>query len=370
MTEVAQRGGRDGVIRCARYVQGKKVDDLPLAGALANCGPGGSDGFVWIECTEPTSADIAAVADEFELPELKAVADAVAEHRRPKVKVHGDVVPVVLSPVHYVDSDEVVEVTELAMFLGPGFVITVAPWGIDALDQVRKEFNEGSGHPEYGVLEVLYRVADRIADGYHVAIEDFWLDVDTVAEQVFDGRDKDRTARIYQLKREVAEFRRAVSASGRTLEQVSEARLRRLSPQAVPDFGGLRDHQRRAADSIESIDRLLSDVLQANAAQIQLRQNEDQRRISAWAAIGLVPTAVAGIYGMNFEHMPELDWQYGYPMVVGGIATICFTLYANFRARDWLGARPGSQTEAARVRRALKIRANRLRRVGRLGSGS
>ena len=370
MTELAQRGEHGGAIRCARYVEGKKLDDLPLGGAHAHCGPGGSDAFVWIECTEPTSADIAAVAEEFALPELKAVADAIAAHRRPKVKAHGDVVPVVLSPVHYVDSDEVVEVTELAMFLGPGFVITVAPRDIDALDQVRQEFSEGSSHPEYGVLEVLYRLADRIADGYYAAIEDFWVDVDTIGEQVFDGLDQDRSARIYQLKREVAEFRRAVSASGRTLEQVSEARLRRLSPQAVPDFSGLRDHQRRAADSIESIDRLLSDVLQANVAQIQLRQNEDMRRISAWAAIALVPTAVAGIYGMNFDHMPELRWQYGYPLIVGVIALICFTLYANFRARHWLGPPPGSQTEAARVRRALKIRANRLRRVGRLGSGS
>ena len=146
--------------------------------------------------------------------------------------------------------------------------------------------------------------------------------------------------------------------------------LRRFSPQAVPDFGGLRDLQRRAADSIESIDRLLSDVLQANVAQIQLRQNEDQRRISAWAAIALVPTAVAGIYGMNFDHMPELTWQYGYPMVLGGILLICLLLYANFRARHWLGPPPGGQTEAARVRRALKIRANKLRRVGRFGSGS
>ena len=373
VTELAQRGKREGAIRCARYVDGKRVDrDLSLKGAFAACG---SEGFVWIECTEPTKAEIAAVAEEFQLPEL-AVVDAVAAHQRPKLEVHGEIVLVVLKPVHYVDSDEVVEVTELAMFLGPRVLVTVRHGDTNVLDAVRRKFERGSEHPQLGVAEALYLVADRVVDGYQKAIDNIYDDVDEIEAQVFGGGDHDRTERIYYLKREVAEFRRAVTPLGRTLEQLSERdTLSSLSADAAPYFHGVHDHLLRAADNIEAIDRLLTDVLQANAAQvtvrqsqIALRQNEDMRRISAWAAIGLVPTGVAGIYGMNFEHMPELEWQYGYPMALGVIATMCFGLYRTFVRYHWLGGPPpvdADEETAARLRRALNRQAARLRRTGR-----
>ncbi|HUR73177.1 MAG TPA: magnesium and cobalt transport protein CorA [Sporichthya sp.] len=377
MTELAQRGAAPGALRCARYVDGKRVDgELTLKGAFAACT---AEGFVWIECTEPTHEDIAAVAAEFELPPL-AVADAVAAHQRPKLEVHGDIVLVVFKPVHYVDSYEVVEVTELAMFLGPGFLVTVRHGDNDVLDVVRGEFERGSEHPEFGVTEVLYRVADQVIEGYQEAIDSIYDDVDDIEEQVFGGGDQDRSERIYSLKRELADFRRAVSPLGRTLEMLAEGPHRVLSAQAAPYFHGLHEHLLRAADNVEAIDRLLSDVLQANTAQVSvrqaqiaLRQNEDMRRISAWAAIALVPTAVAGIYGMNFDHMPELRWQYGYPLVVGVIVAICATLYFNFRARHWLGKPSAAEAQAegiGRVRREFKSQARKLRRVGRIGSGS
>jgi magnesium transporter len=383
VTELTQRGGRDGAIRCARYVDGKRVDaDLALDGAFAACK---SEGFVWIECTEPTRGDLAAVAAEFQLPEL-AVADAVAAHQRPKLEVHGEILLVVLKPVHYVDSDEVVEVTELAMFLGPGFLVTVRHGETKVLDAVRRRFDRGSEHPELGVAEVLYRVADRVVEGYQTAIDFIYDDVDDIEAQVFGGVGDDRAERIYYLKREVAEFRRAVTPLSRTLEQLAEREVTLLPAEAAPYFHGVHDHLLRAADNVEAIDRLLSDVLQANAAQvtvrqshIALKQNEDMRRISAWAAIGLVPTGVAGIYGMNFEHLPELEWQYGYPMALGVIGGLCFGLYRTFVRYHWLGGPPPVEAEAetaARVRRALNRQANRLRQTGRTvrstwpGSGS
>lgn len=364
-------------MRCARYVDGKRVDgDLSLAGASAACG---SEGFVWIECTEPTREDIAAVAEEFALPPV-AVADAVAAHQRPKLEMHGHIVLVVLKPVHYVDSAEVVEVTELAMFLGPGFLVTVRHGDNDVLDQVRREFDSGSENPEFGVAEVLYRVAAHVVDGYQEAIDSIYEDVDEIEVQVFGGGELDRSERIYSLKREVADFRRAVSPLSRTLEVLAGGRHPVLAVEAAPYFRAVHDHLLRAADNVDAIDRLLSDVLQANTAQVSvrhsqiaLRQNEDMRRISAWAAIALVPTAVAGVYGMNFDHMPELRWQYGYPLVVGVIVTICGALYFNFRARHWLGAPSAAEAQAegaGLVRRELKSRAKKLRRVGRIGSGS
>ncbi|GAA0614740.1 magnesium/cobalt transporter CorA [Sporichthya brevicatena] len=374
MTELAQRPGRSRPVRCARYVGGRRVD-LTLEGAFAACS---AEGFVWIECTDPSREDIAAVAAEFRLPEL-AVADAVAAHQRPKLEAHGDILLVVLKPVHYVDSYEVVEVTEVALFLGPSFVVTIRHGDNDVLDRVRRDLDSGE-HPEFGVAGVLYRVADRVVDGYQEAIDYIYDDVDEIEEQVFGGGDEDRSERIYSLKREVADFRRAVSPLSRTLETLADGRHPVLTPEVEPYFRGVHDHLLRAADNVEAIDRLLSDVLQANVAQvsvrqaqIQLRQNEDMRRISAWAAIALVPTAVAGIYGMNFEHMPELNWQYGYPLVLGVILTICLALYLNFRARHWLGAPAVADPQAegaGRVRRELKSRARKLRRTARLGSGS
>jgi magnesium transporter len=377
VTDLARRDDRESALRCARYVRGRRVDgDLSLAGAFAACR---SEGFVWIECTEPTQAELAAVAEEFQLPPV-AVADAVAAHQRPKLEMHDDIVLVVLKPVHYVDSYEVVEVTELAMFLGPGFLVTVRHGDNDVLEQVRREFERGSEHPEFGVSEVLYRVAARVVDGYQEAIDYIYDDVDDIEEQVFGGGEQDRSERIYSLKREVADFRRAVTPLSRTLDLLAGGNHPVLSAEAAPYFRGVHDHLLRAADNVEAIDRLLSDVLQANTAQVSvrqariaLRQNEDMRRISAWAAIALVPTAVAGIYGMNFDHMPELRWQYGYPLVVGVIVAICGTLYLNFRARHWLGAHAPAEVQAegaGRVRRELKSRARKLRRVGRTGSGS
>lgn len=327
------------MLRCAAYAEGHREDSLSLSQAAA---ARNGDRFVWIELTEPTHQDIASVAAEFELPAL-AVADAVAAHQRPKLEVHGDVLLVVLKPVHYVDSEEVVEVTEIAVFLGRHFVVTVRHGQTDVLDKVRAEFEHGSEHPEFGATEVLYRAADRVVAGYQKAIDFILDDVDDIEVQVFGGGDDDRTERIYKLKREVAEFRRAVAPLGRTLDRLADGRLSLLAAEAPPYFRGVHDHLLRAAESVEAIDRLLTDVLTANVAQITvrqsqiaLRQNEDMRRISAWAAIGLVPTGVAGIYGMNFRHMPELDWTYGYGMALALIGVTCVLLYRFFRANHWL----------------------------------
>lgn len=193
VTELAQRGASHQAVRCARYLGGKRLDgELPLTGAFAACK---SEGFVWVECSEPTREDIAAVAEEFQLRPL-AVAEVVSAHQRSKLEEHGDTLLVVLKPVHYVDSYEVIEVSELALFLGPGFLVTVRHGDTDVLDVVRDEFEQGGEHPEFGVTEVLYRVADRVVDGYQTAIDFIWDDVDDIEEQVFDGGDRDRSERI------------------------------------------------------------------------------------------------------------------------------------------------------------------------------
>lgn len=337
------RAARPGVITCSVYRDGRRVDDdIPLSGVSTHC----EDGFVWIELHDPNADDLAAVAAEFDLPAI-AVADAVAAHQRPKLDIHGDVAFVVLKPVHYVDREEVIEVTQIAMVLGPGFVATVRHGDTDVLSAVRKELDQGLKHPDWGPTEVAFRVADKVIDGYQKAIDFILEDVDEIEEQVFGGGDDDRSERIYKLKREVAEFRRAVSPLGRTLERISggpgEDRMPAVAEEAAPYFRNMHDRLLRAVEGVEAVDRLLTDVFQANVAQVStrqteiaLRQNEDMRKISAWAAIALVPTAVAGIYGMNFEHMPELKWRVGYPMAIVVIVLICLALHRNFRRNNWL----------------------------------
>jgi magnesium transporter len=343
-------GGVDGVIGdCGVYEHGqRRPGRVPLdeAGDAARR----TDGFVWIGLQQPTAEDIAVVAAEFTLPAL-AVEDAVKAHQRPKLEVYDGVVFVVLKPVRYIDHDEVVQVGEIAIFVGPRFVVTVRHGDSTVLARVRAELDRGpSDLLALGPTAVLYRAADLVVDGYEQTIECINDDVDSIEEQVFSDDQSDHAQRIYDLKREVAEFRRAVLPLGTPLHRLATNDVPGIDTAAAPYFRDVHDHLLRAADAIEAHDRLLSDVLQADMSrlgvrqsqialrqnEVTARQNEDMRKISAWAAIALVPTAVAGIYGMNFDNMPELRWQYGYFTVLGVIAGVCVLLYLLFRRNGWL----------------------------------
>ena len=300
-------------------------------------------GFVWIGLQQPTAAEFAVVAAAFALPHL-AVEDAVVAHQRPKLDVYGDVTFVVLKPVRYVDSHEVVDVDQIAMFLGPGFVVTVRHGRSEVLGAVRRELD--SAEPQRltrGTTDVLYRTADHIVDQYENVAARIAVDVEDIQAQVFGGDDRDHAQRIYLLKRELLEFRRAVVPLALPLRRLAEGEVPGIAGGAAPYFADVYDHVLRATDAIEGLDRMLTDILTADLAQVSVRQNrtamqqnEDMRRISAWAAIALVPTAVAGIYGMNFDNMPELRWKYGYFVVLGVIALVCVGLHRLFRRNGWL----------------------------------
>jgi magnesium transporter len=352
---VRPRRGIDEVIGdCAVYENGgRRPGRIPLETAARAARD--SDGFVWIGLQQPTAAEIEEVAHEFSLPEL-AVEDAVKAHQRPKLEIYEDVVFAVVKPVRYVDHDEVVDVTEIAVFIGRNFVVTVRHGESDILRRVRAELDEpGSGILAHGPLGVLYRAADLVVDGYEEAITFIDVDVDEIELQVFgpdpgDRDDDENSQRIYKLKREVAEFRRAVHPLALALQRVAEGAVRGVDRTLAQYFRDVHDHLLRAAESIDGQDRLLSDVLQAELArvaarqsrialrqnEIAVRQNEDMRKISAWAAIALVPTAIAGIYGMNFDNMPELHWRFGYFAVLAVIGVACVGLYRLFRRNGWL----------------------------------
>jgi magnesium transporter len=334
---------------CGLYENGRRRPGrlpLPQAAEAARS----TDGFVWIGLQQATPDEISSVAERFDLPPL-AVEDAVQAHQRPKLEVYGEVLFVVLKPVHYVDHEEVVEVSEIAIFIGPGFVVTVRHGHSDVLRQVRTELD--GGDPALlglGTSGLLHRAADLVVDAYEVAIEYINEDVDEIETQVFSTSDDDHTERIYKLKREIAQFRRAVVPLVAPLQRLAEGTVPGVDPVTAPYFRDVHDHLLRAADAIEGHDRLLSDVLAADLAratarqsqiaieqnEIAGRQNEDMRKISSWAAIALVPTAIAGVYGMNFDNMPELHWRYGYFAVLGVIAVACAGLHRLFRRNGWL----------------------------------
>jgi magnesium transporter len=327
---------------CGAYENGRRVPGrIPLVEAGERSRT--TDGFVWVGLQNAGKADIEEVAAQFKLPPL-AVEDAVQTHYRPKLQVYDDVVFVVLKPVHYIDSTEIVdERTSISLFLGPGFVVTIRNGESDLLRRVRHELDGGSDLLRFGSTSVLYRTLDLAADSYDETIDRVDDDVDRIEEQVFGPAEGDQAQRIYKLKKEVAEFRRAVAPLARPLERLAEGSVPGIAPDAATYFRHVHDHVLRAEARIDGLAVQLSDVPAANVARvtvrqskIALRQNEDMRRISAWAAIALVPTAVAGIYGMNFDHMPELRWTFGYPLVLGFIGLVCFSLHRLFRRNEWL----------------------------------
>ncbi len=324
------------VVDCALYEDGRRLGGkVPLETALQqarDC----ADGFTWIGLQDPSPEVIHAIAEHFGLHPL-AVEDAVHAHQRPKVEVHGESLFVVLKTARYIDSDELVEIGELMVFVGSQFVVTVRHGEPSPLSGVRRELE---AHPDLlsiGPSSVLYAVVDKVVDDYAAVIAGLAVDMDEIEVEVFSDHHANRAERIYRLKREVLEFRRAVRPLEEPVAQLaSPISGLPIDPRTEPYFRDVHDHLRRDIEQITGFDELLTNVLQANIAQLSMRDNQDMRRISAWVAILAVPTMVFGLYGMNFTHMPELDWELGYPAVVAFVLVLCAGLYWRLRRAGWL----------------------------------
>jgi magnesium transporter len=332
----------DTVADCAVYDGGKRRGGRLSVPEARQAARTVRDGFVWLGLVEPSGEQIAAVAAEFELPPL-AVEDAVKAHQRPKLERYGDVLFVVVKPVRYIDHDEIVDIDEVAVFLGETFVVTVRHGDNDVVSRVRTELDGDSPLVDLGPSAVLYRLLDIVVDGYTDVAQEIDVDVSDIEVQVFGGDPSDHSVRVYKLKREVLQFRSAVLPLAPAVEDLAAGSVAGVNPKTADYFRDVHDHLLRIGDRIEGYDNLLTGVLQADLARVTVRQNnaaaqqnEDVRKISAWAAIALVPTAIAGIYGMNFDNMPELHTRYGYFVVLAVIVLACLGLYVQFRRRDWL----------------------------------
>lgn len=326
----------DVIVDAAIYAGGtrRSCGDLSDELAALRASEDPSD-FLWIGLHDPTQEEFDEVDTELGLHPL-AVEDAVRGGQRAKVELYDGTVFVVLKPLRYIDRTSDIETGEVMVFVGDRFVVTVRRGDLTPLTGIRHELETDPEALRLGPLAVLHRVLDRVVDGYRAIDEEVQTDLDEIETAVFSGAPMD-TGTIYRLKREVLEFRRALVPLSDPLKllhhsvhsPVPEGELRLL-------LRDVSDHLHGVIDHVESYDRLLTDVLGAHLAQVTVQQNSDMRKISAWVAIAAVPTMIAGIYGMNFENMPELRWHYGYFYALALMAVVCGGLYRAFKRAGWL----------------------------------
>jgi magnesium transporter len=318
------------IVDCAVYDQGER-SDVSLEGAHEAYHRDGA--FVWIGLHEPTAEEFEAVSREFDLHEL-AVEDAIKAHQRPKLERFGNVDFLVLKTARYVEPDEI-EFGEILLFVADDFIVSVRHGQAVPLHGVRAKVERRPELLKCGPMAVLYAILDEVVDAYAPVMDALDRDVEEVEQEVFAGERRNPAQRIYELKREAIDFARAVTPLVEPIERMTTGTTR------VPEglgtyFRDVLDHLIRLSQRIETLRELLTSVLQANLAQVGVRQNEDMRKISAWVAIIAVPTMLAGIYGMNFDHMPELRWELGYPGVIALMLVICFSLWRYFKRVGWL----------------------------------
>jgi magnesium transporter len=326
------------IVDRAIYQDGRRADGSHGLAELGEASRAG-DGVVWIGLYRPSAEEFTAVAREFDLHEL-AVEDAVHAHQRPKLEHYGDMLFCVLRPARYIDASEDVEFSEIHVFAGPGFVVTVRHGEAPDLAAVRRALETRPDLLRRGPVAILHAILDRVVDDYARVVAGVGNDVDEIEDEVFGGH-PDVSRRIYALSRHVIAFQRATKPLAPML-----ARL-----MAEPDIGDeearylrdVQDHALRIQEQVDAFRALLENILSVNLtletkalAEASHAQNEEVKKISAWAAILFAPTLVGTIYGMNFRHMPELDWHYGYPFALALMLVVCVTLHRVFSRRGWI----------------------------------
>jgi magnesium transporter len=330
----------DVVVDCALYEDGVRQATLPLREAMkaARERPGS---FVWIGLYQPDIEHLAEVADAFGLHPL-AVEDAVRAHQRPKLEQYDDTLFLVLKTIVFVEHEkltatsDVVDTGEILVFVGRDFVVAVRHGSAPGLGRVRKSLEARPDVLAQGPAAVMHAIADQVVDDYLDVADAVELDVEQLEADVFSPGHGDDAERIYQLKRELIEFKRAVQPMARPLQRLAEEPLPFVSPEIARYLRDVADHLTQVRERLAGYSELVDGLLAANLSQLAVQQNVDMRRISAGAAILAIPTMIAGFYGMNFKHMPELGWLYGYPLMLTVTATLSFLAYRAFRRFGWL----------------------------------
>lgn len=321
------------IIGSGVYRDGRNIGARGGFAALAAAS--GDDAFVWVGLKDPSESELRDASAAFDIHPL-AIEDAQATHERPKVDVFGDTLTLVLRSVAYNDDEEIVEIGQITVMSSPGHVLVVRHGDAVPLTDLRSRMEADPEWLAQGPGVVLHAILDTVVEAYLPVAAGIDNDITEVEAAVFSEDRHLPTQRIYELTREVLEFRK----SAYPLTRVMETLTRLTHPMITDDIRrylhDTEDDVKRVVDQINTERELLDSALQANLAQVGVQQNEDMRKMSAWVAIAAVPTMVAGIYGMNFGYMPELNARYGYFVVMGIVALICLALFRTFKRSGWL----------------------------------
>jgi magnesium transporter len=350
----SQRAPWDGsiirymIVGNAIYVDGRRAaEPSSLQETYAACRD--HRGLAWIGLYEPTEEEFSSVAEEFGLHPL-AVEDAIKAHQRPKIERYDGTLFVVLRPTRYVDETETVEFGEIHAFVGEDFVVTVRHGEASTLDRVRKRLESMPELLRKGPLAVLYAIMDRVVDDYAPVVAGLENDIDEIETEVFSGN-AGVSRRIYELSREVIEFQRAIKPLPDILRRlVADSDEYEVEPELRRYLRDVQDHAIRVVERVDGFRELLQNILSVNLTLVGLQQNEEVKalteasiaqnnevkKISAWAAILFAPTLVGTVYGMNFKYMPELNWGLGYPFALVLMLLVSVSLYLIFKNRSWL----------------------------------
>lgn len=335
---LSARYGVRVIVDRAIYRDGRRTP-APESLAELNSACQRGEGIAWIGLYRPSAEEFAHVASEFDLHAL-AVEDAVKAHQRPKLERYGDALFLVLRPARYIDATETVEFGEVHVFAGPQFVITVRHSEAPDLAHVRHKLETRPDLLQRGSVAIVHAILDQVVDDYEPVVAGVQNDVDEIEDDVFDGS-PNASRRIYDLAREVIGFQRATKPLVTILDALMDEPA--MEDEERRYLRDVKDHALRIEERVDGFRQLLQNILSVNLtletkalSEAANRTNEEVKRISAWAAIFFAPTLIASIYGMNFRHMPELGWTFGYPLALAVMTAICISLYMLFRRRNWI----------------------------------
>ncbi|MGC1240280.1 MAG: magnesium/cobalt transporter CorA [Chryseosolibacter sp.] len=320
------------IVDCAEYFEGKRVAKVEVA--HINEVLQKLNRFIWIGMQEPDDAMLKTIQKEFGLHDL-AIEDALRAHQRPKIESYGETLFVVLRTVQM--KERRVELGETHFFIGHNFIVSVRHGSSIAYVDVRARCESTPHLLAKGPAFALYALMDSIVDQYFPVISALEDDLTAIEENIFHEKlRRDNTARIYHLKRQLLDVKRSVSPLIDICNRLMRFDLKLIDDETKPYFRDIYDHAVRINEMVDNSRELLSAALEANLSMISISQNEVAKRFAGWAALIGVPTMIAGIYGMNFSHMPELAWEWSYPVVIAGTIAICLFLYMRFKRSGWL----------------------------------
>lgn len=320
------------LINCVAYQDGKKLSDISVEDIseylkLPNC-------FVWVALRDASADELAQMQEEFHLHEL-AVEDAMRGHQRPKIEEYGACLFVVVQTIE-MQGDQIAS-GEVAVFVGPNYVLTVRRDASQGFLGVRARAEREPELLKKGSAFVLYALMDAVVDRYFPVIDMLESELETIEERIFtQGAQRDNIERLYQLKRKGLVLRHAVAPLTDAVGRLHGGRVPELALHTQDYFRDVHDHLFRIGASLDAMRDTIGTAIQVNLAMVAIGEGEVNKRLAAWAAIFAVVTAFAGVWGMNFQYMPELHWKYGYPAALSAMVVTCVWLYRRFKRTGWL----------------------------------